>query len=243
MTGDSGKNTYEVLAEAIPRGSEPVLDLACGDGYLLELLRTDRGCLGTDWNIGELQAASHRLGPGAPLVRADAAALPIATASLGAVGCHYALMLLQPLEVVLTEIARVLRPDGVLACVLPASPPDEKSGPISVFRASWQEVTAAFPVDIPPIQDDRAVNPESLAVVLADVGFTSVSTQSISVAQQMTVEKTIESVLLTYLPDLLPAAGIARLKDRLEIGLAGVADDTGMVTFTDSSHLVRAYRG
>jgi len=242
MTDDTGRNSYEVLAEALPRGSGPVLDLACGDGYLLELLRTDRDCLGTDWNIAELKAASHRLGLGAPLIRADAASLPIVTGSLGAVGCHYALMLLQPLEAVLAELARVLRPGGLLACVLPASVSEESPGPISTFRAAWKEVTANFPVEIPPIQDDRAVDPEDLAVILADAGFTSVSVQSISVKNQMTVEETVESVFLTYLPDLLSPAGLAQLRGRLEIGFSDIADDAGLITFRDLSDLVSARR-
>ena len=242
MTDDSGRSTYELLAEALYDEGEPVLDLACGDGYLLELLRADRNCLGTDWNIAELKAASLRLGRGAPLVRADAASLPIAPASLGAVGCHYPLMLLQPLEAVLGELARVLRPAGLLACVLPSSASEESPGPISVFRAAWQEVTSTFPVDIPPIQDDRAVDPEDLAALLAAAGFASVSVQSISVTKQMTVDETVASVFLTYLPDLLSAAGRAELKGRLEIGFSGIADVTGLITFRDVSDLVYARR-
>ena len=238
MTDDRGRNTYELLARPLLGAREPVLDLACGDGYLLELLRRERDCFGTDWNIAELNAASDRLGRGAPLIRADAASLPIATASVGAVGCHYALMLLQPLEAVLAELARVLCPEGLLACVLPASPPEGDQGPISVFRAAWHEVTATFPVDIPPIQDDRAVDPAGLAVLLGAAGFSSVSVQAISVKKQMTVEETIESVLLTYLPDLLSPAGLAQLRGRLEIGSAGITDNAGLVTFTDPSELV-----
>ncbi len=242
MTDANGRNTYEMLAEALAHGSGPVLDLGCGDGYLLELLRSDRDCFGTDRNIAELKAASHRLGRGAPLIRADAASLPIATATLGAVGCHYALMLLQPLEAVLAELARVIHPGGLLACVLPASASEASPGPISVFRAAWQEVAANFPVEIPPIQDDRAVDPESLAVVLADAGFTSVSVQSISARKQMTVEETVESVFLTYLPDLLSPAGLAQLRGRLEMGFSDIADDTGLITFRDFSDLVSARR-
>ena len=243
MNDDVGRNTYQILAKALSDGGEPILDLACGDGYLLELLRTDRDCLGADWNVGELTAASHRLGRGAPLVRADAASLPISTASIGAIGCHYALMLLQPLEQVLSELARVVRPDGLLACVLPSSASAEGSGPISVFRRAWQEVTATFPVEIPPIQDDRAVDPEELAVILAVAGFSSISVQSISVTKQMTVDETVESVFLTYLPDLLSPTGHAQLRGRLEVGLSGIADDSGFITFIDRSDLVCARRG
>lgn len=242
MTDDSGRNSYEVLAEAIGHGSEPVLDLACGDGYLLELLRGQHTCVGTDWNIAELSAARHRLGSGAPLIRADAASLPIATAAIGTVGCHYALMLLQPLDQVLAELARVLRRDGLLVSVLPASPPHDSPGPFSAFRVAWQEVTAIFPVDVPAIQDDRVFSSESLALVLANAGFTSVSVQSFSVAKEMTIEETAESLLLTYLPDLLPPAGIAELKRTLEIELVTLVDDTGTIEFIDSSDLVSARR-
>ena len=243
MTDDVGRNSYEVLAEAIRQGSEPVLDLACGDGYLLELLRVNQACLGTDWNVAELNASCRRLGYGTPLVQADAASLPIATAALGTVGCHFALMLLQPLEQVLAELARVLRHDGLLASVLPATtPPDHGANPISVFRAAWQEVTSTFKVDIPPIQDDRAVDSESLAALLADAGFTSVSVQPFSVTKQVTIEETIQSLFLTYLPDLLPPAGVAQLNRTLEIELAGLAADTGTITFVEPSNLVCARR-
>ena len=138
-----GRNSYEVLAHALGVQDEPVLDLACGDGYLLELVRRDHDCLGVDWNAAELSAASRRLGSHAPLARADAADLPIATRSFGAVLCHYALMLLQPLEGVLAELARILRPGGLLAAVLPRASSD--STPIAVFRAAWKQVSGSYP--------------------------------------------------------------------------------------------------
>jgi ubiquinone/menaquinone biosynthesis C-methylase UbiE len=133
------------LAQALCDGGEPTLEaLACGDGYLLGLLRHRAG-VGTDWNVAELKAAQNRLGSLSPLIRADDAWLPIASAALGTVGCQYALMLLQPLEQVLAELARVLRPDVLFAIALPASPPDHA---ISAFRTAWREVTVNFLVDI-----------------------------------------------------------------------------------------------
>jgi hypothetical protein len=50
MADDQGRITYRVLADAIKEGDEPVLDLACGDGYLLELLRPDRASFGANLN-------------------------------------------------------------------------------------------------------------------------------------------------------------------------------------------------
>lgn len=120
LVDGAGRNSYRVLADAMLDGGEPALDLACGDGYLLELMRSGSAYLGADRNVAELDAANRRLRHATPLVQADAARLPVATAALQSVSCHFALMLLQPLEDVLAELARVLRPDGLLAVMLPA---------------------------------------------------------------------------------------------------------------------------
>jgi ubiquinone/menaquinone biosynthesis C-methylase UbiE len=242
LADQMGRSSYEVLAGAIQHGGEPVLDLACGDGHLLELLGPKVPCLGSDWNAAELHAASERLGREARIVRADATELPISTASLGTVGCHYALMLLQPLERVISELARVLRPSGLFAAALPASPPADTPDPVSAFRAAWQEVSAIYPVVIPPVQDDRALEPENLSVVLMQAGFTSVSIEPFSGSKKMTIDEAVQCLLLTYLPDLLPAAGFAHLKHALEIRLAELAESTGSVTFVLYSHLVTARR-
>ena len=243
LTDELGLNSYELLANALRDGPEPVLDLASGDGYLLELLGPNLACLGVDWSIDELFAAGRRLGSGAQLVRADSASMPIATAALGAVGCHYALMLLQPLEGVLAELARVLRPGGLLATVLPARPPEDAPDPISVFRSAWEEVSASYTVDIPPIQDERALQHEALVELLADAGFTSVSIQSWSATKQMGVTEATRHLLLTYLPDLLPPAGLSELRRVLETGLATLDGGADIVTFVLCSDLVTAYRG
>jgi SAM-dependent methyltransferase len=242
LTDQSGRSSYELLAEAIRRGGEPVLDLACGDGQLLDLLRIDRSCLGADRSGAELHAAGERLGRFAVLMQADASCLPIATSAFGTVSCHYALMLLQPLEQVLMEIARVLRPDGLFAAVVPASPPDDAAGAISAFRTAWRSASEIYPVDIPSIQDDRAIDPERLSPLLAASGFTSVSVQSFPVSRSMTVDEAEELYLLTYLPDLLPPDGLAELRRMVNSNLAEIATDEGTVTFVQHSDLVTARR-
>jgi ubiquinone/menaquinone biosynthesis C-methylase UbiE len=242
LTDEVGRNSYEMLAEVIQDGDEPVLDLACGDGYLLELLHPARVCVGMDWNIGELDAACRRIGRGGPLARANAAELPVVAAGFGAVTCHYALMLLQPLEGVLAEVARVLRPGGLLATVLPAPPPENTPNPISVFRAVWQEVGGTYPVNIPPIQDDRVLQLESLERLLANAGFSSVLVQSFSASKRMAVDEASRLLLLTYLPDLLPPAGYAHLTRRLKVELDKLDGGTGTVTFVEHSDLVTTHR-
>jgi demethylmenaquinone methyltransferase/2-methoxy-6-polyprenyl-1,4-benzoquinol methylase len=60
-----------------------------------------------------------------PLVRADGAALPVATASIDGVTCGFALRNFVELDAVFAECARVLRPGGRFAALdatVPANP-------------------------------------------------------------------------------------------------------------------------
>lgn len=242
VTDELGRNTYEMLSDVIQDGDDPILDLACGDGYLLELLHPSHACVGMDWNIAELDAAFRRRAHGAPLVRANAAGLPIATATFGAITCHYSSMLLQPLETVLAVVARSLRSGGLLATMLPAPPIGDAPNPISVFRSAWQEVSRAYPIDIPSFQDDRALELESLKGLLTSTGFRSVSAQSFAVSKAMTVDEAISFFLLTCLPELLPPAGYADLTRLLRVELDKLAGVIGTVTVVVQSALVTARR-
>ncbi|MBS1121935.1 MAG: ubiquinone biosynthesis protein UbiE [Deltaproteobacteria bacterium] len=111
--------SYERLADLVPPGAR-VLDLGCGDGHLVELLAR-RGCfaLGVDLSGPELALATSR--PGA-FLRARAQCLPVADRSLEAVVCHLAFMLLDDVERVVGELARVLVPGGRFAAVLGGGP-------------------------------------------------------------------------------------------------------------------------
>jgi ubiquinone/menaquinone biosynthesis C-methylase UbiE len=238
----AGRNSYRVLADAMLDGGEPALDLACGDGYLLELMRSSSTCFGADLSLAELDAASRRLLHATPLVQADAARLPIATAALGSVSCHFALMLLQPLDDVLAELARVLRPGGLLATILPATPPEDPPTPWSAFRAAWRDVTTTYPVVIPPLQDDRALQREQLTAVLTEAGFDSLTFRSFSVSSPMPVDEATRALLLTYLPELLPPAGFVQLEQALAPALTELTDENGMVPFVEYADLATARR-
>lgn len=113
-----GTTPYDWLAADVPGGAR-VLDLACGNGALRPRL-DPRRYLGVDNVTAELAAARRR---GVPeVVRADATRLPLPEASVDAVVCSMALMLL-PLEATLREIRRVLVPGGRLVVTLPATRP------------------------------------------------------------------------------------------------------------------------
>ncbi len=136
---------YEVLATAVPRTAAPihVLDLACGDGFLLSLLaaRSQPGLAlsGVDMSAAELKLARTRLSAAVVLCQARAQALPFAPESFDRVLSHLALMLMDDVEQVLRELHRMLKPGGMLAVVVGAVPPP------SVAFSSCVEVLARHP--------------------------------------------------------------------------------------------------
>lgn len=115
--GTAPERPYDWLATALPEDG-PVLDIACGSTPLA-VRAGDRGYVGVDRSAAELARARRRSRP-PDVVLGDACHLPVRGPS-GAVTVSMALMLVEPLEDLLTEVARVLRPGGVLTALVPAA--------------------------------------------------------------------------------------------------------------------------
>lgn len=126
--GQRYASSYEILASVVPSTSQSieVLDLACGDGFLLALLASRAqphlSLSGVDLSAGELAVAAQRLGHSIPLIQARAQELPCADGHLQYVLCHMALMLMDDVENVLREIRRALRSGGTFAAIIGAPP-------------------------------------------------------------------------------------------------------------------------
>jgi len=100
-------------------GGALVADLACGTGDLCnELARAGYRAIGFDFSHGMLAHAATE----APLVEADALALPLADASVAGVTCGFALRNVTDLEALFAEIARVVRRGGRIALLETAEP-------------------------------------------------------------------------------------------------------------------------
>ena len=120
LAGDH--SPYRWLARAVSATATIVVDLACGSGPMSrELARPGRTVIGLDLSEHELALAAKR-GPG-PWVRADALQLPFRDESIDVVTSSMGLVVVQPLTRVIEEVARVLRPGGVLAAIAPAIRP------------------------------------------------------------------------------------------------------------------------
>lgn len=113
---------YRWLARAVGGTPGTVLDLACGSGPMSrELAAPDRTVIGLDVSADELALAAAR-GPG-PWVQGDGLRLPFRDGSIDAVTSSIGLVVITPLASVVAEVARVLRPGGVLATIAPAVRP------------------------------------------------------------------------------------------------------------------------
>jgi SAM-dependent methyltransferase len=121
-TTRDGRSGYDVLADRVPIAARSVLDLGCGNGPLIEALLRRRPTLerivGVDACAPELERARRRLSDPRVELRAERGqALGIESGSVDMVLSHHAFYLMDPVEPVVTEIARVLRPGGGFAFV------------------------------------------------------------------------------------------------------------------------------
>lgn len=120
LAGDH--SPYRWLARAVSATARVVLDLACGSGPMSrELARPGRMVVGLDRSEHELALAAGQ--SQGPWVQADGLRLPFRDSSVDVVTSSMGLVVVQPTSQVLAEVARVLRPGGVLAGIAPALRP------------------------------------------------------------------------------------------------------------------------
>lgn len=109
------------VAELAPPAGGAVLDVACGTGRALPILRSAVGPRGTVFGLdltAEMVAEARRRGRGA-LILGDARALPVRTGRLDAVFAAGLLPHVRDTVAVLTELRRVCRRGGRLALFHP----------------------------------------------------------------------------------------------------------------------------
>lgn len=165
-----GRSSYDLLA-GVPRSGDAVLDLGCGDGFLLERL-VARGfppasLTGVDMSEHELAAARARPAlAGARLVHARAQALPLPDASVDCVLSHLAYMLMTDIESVTAHVARVLRPGGTFATITGGGPPDDDRDGFTLFLRLFRDAYAAVAAPAPRLGDKRTRHADGIAALL-----------------------------------------------------------------------------
>jgi demethylmenaquinone methyltransferase/2-methoxy-6-polyprenyl-1,4-benzoquinol methylase len=109
--------TVEKVRAVAERPEARLLDLCCGTGDLLAALARVHGrpVFGADFCRPMLAAAAQKFGPQALLIEADALSLPLPAASFELITIAFGLRNLTHYQRGLEEMARLLRPGGLLA--------------------------------------------------------------------------------------------------------------------------------
>lgn len=207
-----GVNAYQWLSQAVPTGAK-VLDVACGSGPLHPLHGPE--WVGVDASVAEMGRA-RALGRG-PLVLGDATSCPFLDRSFDAVVCSMALMLIQPLEAALAEFARLVRPGGLLAVLLPSNHP-LSSG--DLLRYTRLLLALRRRLRYP---NDRALGDPS--AVLSGAGFTLTEDERRRFVCRVT---TPEMAALCVTSLYLPGAPPERMAPAIEVAASWVGQSLGV---------------
>jgi SAM-dependent methyltransferase len=156
-----GRTGYDVMVDGVPSGARTVVELGCGNGPLLETLLRGRpdliSVVGVDACGPELELARARISDARlRLSCSPAQRLDVDDASVDAVVSHHAFYLFVPIEPVIAEIARVLRPGGRFSLMTTSFRPMDPSSVLSQLFARMNPRTT---VEVPQFRGwgDRRV--------------------------------------------------------------------------------------
>jgi demethylmenaquinone methyltransferase/2-methoxy-6-polyprenyl-1,4-benzoquinol methylase len=129
------------LVSRLPRDGGHVLDVATGTGLVAaELLRRGFEVTGVDQSPEMLARARERFGPRIELAESSAESLPFAQGSFDHLTVTYLLRYVDDPGATLAELARVVRPGGVVASL-------EFGVPSGLARPAWElYVRAGLPL-------------------------------------------------------------------------------------------------
>ncbi|WP_426730659.1 class I SAM-dependent methyltransferase [Myxococcus faecalis] len=237
-------STYALLAAEVPSDSREhtVLDLACGDGYLLELLAHREPprprLLGLDMSADELAHAQARLQGAATLHQGLAQSLPFEDDSLDVVLSHLALMLMDDCEQVLSEVRRTLKPDGKLSCVVGGG--FAPTGSLAVFRELMKPAIESQPRPLLSLGDKRFRSTEGLQQLFG-LAFQHVDVFDLLVQDGGSPEHVWDSLAQTYDADQLPPSTREGVRKAFLSAVEPLRDSAGNISCHWSMRQVTAH--
>jgi ubiquinone/menaquinone biosynthesis C-methylase UbiE len=235
-------SSYHALAEQVPNDemSRTVLDLACGDGPLLQILndrdRAGTKLIGIDMSDGELNAARNVLPQEVRLINGRAQALSLDTGSVDYVLSHMALMLMDDIEQVIREIRRVLRKGGRFSAVVGRAFLTGEVG--EVFLDIFRPIAKANLAHL-PFGDARARSEAGWSELLQH-GFANVVFEDLDIDWTPTPEQLWLDMLDTYDTDRMSETVRAQFKAELLSAFASMRRGDGTLKTGWGVRLIQA---
>jgi SAM-dependent methyltransferase len=223
-------STYGLLVDDVATLSrcETVTDIACGDGYLLQLISErcpQATLLGVDASSEELRLARERVYSGpVRFVEAPAEALPALVGSIDAVVCHMAFMLFDDARAVTREVARVLRPGAMFAAVF--GPAGGTGSGIRGFGGKLREIESKERLSRLDIGDSATDTEETSRALFESDDWQSVELREVALRFE-TADEVREMLLSTYNIARLSQSGKSELEAYVGSALRDSFDPAG----------------
>jgi SAM-dependent methyltransferase len=234
----NGKSSYELLTSIVPTTSSDVitvLDLACGDGFLLQQLlnrsQPNLRLIGVDMSEGELSAAKHRINNDQVILhQAKAQSIPLKDSSVDYVLCHMAIMLMDSVEEAISEIRRVLKPGGKVSAVVGSKGPENVATDIFV-RLLDDSLKAEGLTWSLGLGDRRIRKEEGIRSFFSTAsGFVEpVQIEEHVLSLSLAPSQATEFFMLTYDPALLSLEGQSKFERKLLQSFDEAADSDGVL--------------
>jgi SAM-dependent methyltransferase len=226
----SNVSTYRLLVDDVATLSrcEKIVDIACGDGYLLQLIseRFPKAALvGVDASSEEVRLARERAYPGdVRFEEGRVEELPFPTGSIDAVVCHMAFMLFDDARTVTREIARVLRPGAIFAAVFG---PARGTGPgIRGFGGKLREIESNQRLSRLDVGDSATDTEETSRSLFESDDWHSVELRDVALRFE-TADEVREMLLSMYNIARLSQSGKVELEDYVRSALRDSFDPAG----------------
>lgn len=211
----SNETSYSVLSGAVPSSARRVLDLACGDGNLIEELLSgtppDVQIDAIDVSRNEIAIARRRFTgeSRAHITTGDAMALPYGDAAFDCVAAHQFVNFLPEPRPFLDEIVRVLKPGGTFIFVANRGWRNDRDAMWIKLDTAAREVLHRYHPQFrwPTMGDMRIYEDEGIAQLFADHGGfddASLSIESFNSGALLTPERVAAIYNRLYVYGLAP---------------------------------------
>ena len=232
-----GKTSYELLAQTLAPEHKKILDLACGDAHLFQFIfkvNPEAVISGVDMSEGELAIARQKYGNHSlvQLVQARAESVPLPSDSQDALLCHMALMLMFPIDSVIKEMERLLRPSGILSGVVGGA---AKEGEfiLEIQKTLTRYLRNKYNVSqLPSTGDPRFRSQEGIADLFTQTQFESPEFENIDLQVSGTIDEILNQWKEMYFVSVLPSSEQGELLQEIRNLLSEYQQPNGIVNYS-----------